>query len=169
MKEILLKTAFVAEQNGFIREEVQKIKDLSGVAVLLRNNLSAISLAQELDLGGILFYLRESGKERRLFYVGMTRAKHALTLCVPNFYLRQYAAASSFVRAVQQLLGDKDLTVNQTPTDDFAVGLVVIHKKFGEGVITSEQEESLTVRFNNGTERNLLRKLCVEKYLLRAK
>ena len=366
----------VAEQNGFIREEVQKIKDLSGVAVLFRNNLSAISLAQELDLGGILFYLRESGKERvfqhwtvndilnymrfsyndkslpifekiwikldvyvsktqleylqgiriersileilaempdipgkrrkeylelkeqfhrlntltpfnaiqyirstmnydqvigiiceqlglsreypesilgilenialrentlpdfanrlfylenlikrssknknanavtlstihsskglewdqvylvdlvegiipdrqaiallgtnpsaleeerRLFYVGMTRAKHALTLCVPNFYLRQYAAASSFVRAVQQLLGDKDLTVNQTPTDDFAVGLVVIHKKFGEGVITSEQEESLTVRFNNGTERNLLRKLCVEKYLLRAK
>jgi DNA helicase-2/ATP-dependent DNA helicase PcrA len=54
----------VGEQNGFIREELQKTKDLAGVSVLFRNNLSAISLAQELDQGGILFYLRESGKDR---------------------------------------------------------------------------------------------------------
>lgn len=32
-------------------------------------------------------------EERRLFYVGMTRAKHALTLCVPNYYVGGWAWA----------------------------------------------------------------------------
>jgi DNA helicase-2/ATP-dependent DNA helicase PcrA len=109
-------------------------------------------------------------EERRLFYVGMTRAKHDLTLCVPKYYHRQYAAVSSFVREVQRLLGDTDPTVNKlTSADDFGVGLVVIHKKFGEGVISAEQEDFLTIRFENGTERNFLIKLCIENNLLRAK
>jgi len=109
-------------------------------------------------------------EERRLFYVGMTRAKHVLTLCVPNYYLRQNATPSRFVRAVQMFLSGKESTSDsQTETDDLCAGLVVIHKSFGEGVITLEQGEVLTVRFENGVEREFLRKFCVENNFLWAK
>lgn len=109
-------------------------------------------------------------EERRLFYVGMTRAKNALTLCIPNYYLRQYAAESMFVREVQRLLTDTGPTENELRSaDTFGVGLVVIHKKYGEGVITSEQKDFLTVRFKNGQDRTLLTQLCIEKNILRAK
>ncbi|MEA1959908.1 MAG: ATP-dependent helicase [Bacillota bacterium] len=109
-------------------------------------------------------------EERRLFYVGMTRAKHDVTLCVPNYYLRQYATVSMFVREVQRLLVDKDPTVKElTEADDFGVGLVVIHKQFGEGVITLEQEDVLNVRFDNGQERSFLKQFCIDKNILRAR
>ncbi|MEA1960929.1 MAG: ATP-dependent helicase [Bacillota bacterium] len=109
-------------------------------------------------------------EERRLFYVGMTRAKHALTLCVPNYYLSQYATVSMFIREIQRSLAETDPTVNElTSVDDFGVGLVVIHKQYEEGVITTEQEDCLTVRFENGQERDFLTQLCIEKNFLRAK
>lgn len=109
-------------------------------------------------------------EERRLFYVGMTRAKRQLTLCSANLYFQKPVSVSSFVRAVSLLLDGKDPVAVETAThDSFAAGLVVIHKSFGEGVITSDRGNLLTVRFNNGMERLFMRDICEKQNLLRAK
>ena len=51
------------EQNEFILGELIN-NGVARSAVLYRNNLSVISLADELDRGGVPFYIRESSKER---------------------------------------------------------------------------------------------------------
>ena len=52
------------EQNAFILSELKKSRDVSKSAVLYRNNFSVISLADELDRGGVSFYIRDSNKDR---------------------------------------------------------------------------------------------------------
>jgi Superfamily I DNA and RNA helicases len=51
------------EQNAFILGELKK-NGAAGSAVLYRNNLSVIALADELERGGIPFYIREAKEER---------------------------------------------------------------------------------------------------------
>jgi Superfamily I DNA and RNA helicases len=51
------------EQNAFILGELKK-NGAARSAVLYRNNLSVITLADELDRGGIPFYIREAKEER---------------------------------------------------------------------------------------------------------
>ena len=52
------------EQYEFIRRELKDNTQLAKIAVLYRNNLSVIALADELERGGIAFYIRDSAKER---------------------------------------------------------------------------------------------------------
>ncbi|MHB1654672.1 MAG: ATP-dependent helicase [Desulfitobacteriaceae bacterium] len=107
-------------------------------------------------------------EERRLFYVGMTRAKRQLTLCAANIYFQKPVSTSQFVRAVSLLMDGNDPAV-EPAHDSFTAGLVVVHKIYGEGVITSERDNILIVRFNNGTVRSFMREICEKRKLLRAK
>ncbi|MDP4179820.1 MAG: ATP-dependent helicase [Bacillota bacterium] len=69
-------------------------------------------------------------EERRLFYVGMTRAKKYLYLVSPQTKNRQYSERSVFTKEVMGLLRNDAL-------GEIGEGVIIVHKKFGEGVVVS--------------------------------
>lgn len=109
-------------------------------------------------------------EERRLFYVGVTRAKN-------NLFLFRTQESSIFIK---QLLGKKDFMINEsiqgaghavkntvkansyvTPKASLndeayhafvyqlAEGVGIIHKKYGQGVITAMDESNVTILFGD--------------------
>lgn len=110
-------------------------------------------------------------EERRLFYVGMTRAKRQLTLCSMDYYHNKRVKASRFVREVALVLEGKnplDVTPREVSTDssNLAAGLIVEHKVFGEGVITKEDGNMIIVRFKDGSQRTLMKDICERQKLI---
>jgi len=101
-------------------------------------------------------------EERRLFYVGMTRAKRQLTLCSMNFYHQKRVKASRFVQEVALVMQGK----NTTQISDLVVGLVIEHKTFGEGVIVREDGNMILVLFKNGLQRSFLKDICENQKLI---
>ncbi|MDP4159279.1 MAG: ATP-dependent helicase [Bacillota bacterium] len=100
-------------------------------------------------------------EERRLFYVGMTRAKRQLTLCSMNYYHRKRVKSSRFVREVNLVMQGKN--PQEIITQE---GSKVQHKAFGEGVIVKEDGTMITVRFNNGSQRSFLKDICEKQTLI---
>jgi|GEM_PF-3549326 len=110
-------------------------------------------------------------EERRLFYVGMTRAKRHLTLCSVDYYHQKRVKVSRFVREVSYVLSGKnpqEISKNEEPTlqSDLVAGLVVQHKAFGEGVIIKEEGNVILVRFKDGTQRSFLKDICDQMKLI---
>ena len=106
-------------------------------------------------------------EERRLFYVGVTRAKNRLYLFTAN---RKSTFCEDFFGkgAKKQAIGFKALksTSSSTQTDNarreeicrqfheqFDVGSIVTHFKFGEGVILKITEKQIVVQFADKTRR----------------
>jgi len=106
-------------------------------------------------------------EERRLFYVGMTRAKKALSI----FRFRKPELHSSFAqaifpdkppipkRAVNTKLASKAVwtpAVSQEITwiaKDYITGVRVSHKSFGSGRLIDKKGDVVTVHFDDGTEK----------------
>ena len=125
-------------------------------------------------------------EERRLFYVGVTRAKN-------NLYLFKTQEASSFVKQfifkkqtginTKKSIGIKKIKVSgnysateqkktkyseeefQKYVSDLAEGLLVIHKKYGPGVITSMDENNVTILFGE-QEKSFHLKILFQNRLL---
>lgn len=101
-------------------------------------------------------------EERRLFYVGMTRAKSLLYLVVPQIKNGVEEKRSIFVDEVSGIMNLKTLDV-------LGEGVIVYHKKFGRGVITTVNELGVrtVLEINFGGK---LRKVdfdtCIQKGLL---
>lgn len=106
-------------------------------------------------------------EERRLFYVGVTRAKNRLYLFTAN---RKSTFCEDFFEkgAKKQAIDFKALksTSSSTQTDNarreeicrqfheqFDVGSIVTHFKFGEGVILKITEKQIVVQFADKTRR----------------
>lgn len=109
-------------------------------------------------------------EERRLFYVGITRAKKLLTLCSMDYYHRKKVKTSRLVREVTRIIEGKNpqdsISEEVASLGDFAPGLVVEHKTFGEGVILREEENMITVRFKDGSQRSFLKEICEKQHLI---
>lgn len=109
-------------------------------------------------------------EERRLFYVGMTRAKRQLTLCSPNYYHQKKVKTSRFVREVELVMQGKNpqemISQEVLNQNDLAAGLVVQHKAFGEGVVVKDEGTVIEVRFKNGSQRSFLKDICVRQNLI---
>jgi len=114
-------------------------------------------------------------EERRLFYVGATRAKN-------NLFLFTYAGKSS--EFCEELLGKEkakagiDKAISALPSshrrtekeiDDFckklAIGEEIAHRAFGKGTLTGKDGDVITVRFAGG-ERKLSVRMLLEMNLL---
>ena len=119
-------------------------------------------------------------EERRLFYVGVTRAKNRLYLFTAN---RKSTFCEDFFGkgAKKQAIDFKALksTSSSTQTDNarreeicrqfheqFDVGSIVTHFKFGEGVILKITEKQIVVQFADKTRRLDLF-LTAQKHLVR--
>ena len=80
----------------------------------------------------------ELEEERRLFYVGMTRAKKNYIFHI----LKRYEEKAEPSRFVDELLGlpqEKDFQIN-TP---------IFHQKYGEGIIKKKKGPIIEVRFKD--------------------
>lgn len=104
-------------------------------------------------------------EERRLFYVGMTRARRELYLLCPSAINNEKVLRSIFVKEVVQLL-QKDII------ESVGEGQIVNHVKFGKGVVIAINDNSQTdkhtieIKFFNGGSRKLDFKLCLDNKLL---
>jgi len=108
----------------------------------------------------------ELEEERRLFYVGITRAMQKLYLC--NAWSRNlwggvnYNSMSRFLHEVppELLQNAEQIDVKAKPPSEigaFAIGDNVYHKKFGEGrVVSVKSADQVTVFFESEGERTLL-------------
>lgn len=101
-------------------------------------------------------------EERRLFYVGMTRAKTWLYLVSPSVVNHQPVPRSTFVNEVAALL-------NQEITDALGEGMLIEHKKYGRGVIARIFNQGgrtlLEVDFK-GRVRRLDLEICLESRII---
>ncbi|MCO1601668.1 ATP-dependent helicase [Desulfosporosinus nitroreducens] len=110
-------------------------------------------------------------EERRLFYVGMTRAKQHLTLCSMDYYNNKHVKSSRFVRETSLVMkGENPEEVIQketvTMTSDLGVGLVIEHRTFGEGIIAKEDGNMILVHFKDGSQRSFMKDICEKQNLI---
>ncbi len=143
-----------------------KIVFISGVNAGLIPHTSSLYSASELN------------EERRLFYVGITRARERLYLsyserrmkygnvenCLPSPFLRdipgeyvQVQEGGSFVRAGERF--KREDAVHGRPVSDISeikAGDIVFHRTFGRGKVTFASDKLLTVRFDRTGVQNLM-------------
>ncbi|MBQ6886855.1 MAG: ATP-dependent helicase [Lachnospiraceae bacterium] len=123
-------------------------------------------------------------EERRLFYVGVTRAKNHLNLFkVPNTSTfgkeligktPKREITSGQGRLQKQIQGKSPVKPKKIFSqeeyeafcDALGEGIGVVHKKYGQGVVAESSEEYVTVQFG-GTERKFQLKFLFESELLR--
>ncbi|MFL0198797.1 3'-5' exonuclease [Clostridium sp. WILCCON 0269] len=87
-------------------------------------------------------------EERRLFYVGITRAIDNLYLCFSRTIKGKAVEVSRFIRECN-LLSSEDFK----PEFSLKVGDCVAHKVFGQGKITGKKNEYINVLFLDNIER----------------
>ncbi len=98
-------------------------------------------------------------EERRIFYVGITRAKRNLNLITINFKNGERVLPSRFVQEIEAI--EKPLRY------DYKVGSTVEHKKFGKGVIKFIDDKNIVIDFEKVGIKQLSTRICVEKNLLK--
>lgn len=109
-------------------------------------------------------------EERRLCYVGMTRAKKYLTLCTIKQSQNQIVETSQFLKDVIKLMDREKPQPDELESFEtcglLAEGLRIMHRTLGEGFITDIQNNYLTIRFKDGKERTLMKDKCEQSGVL---
>jgi len=97
-------------------------------------------------------------EERRLFYVGMTRAKEYIYLLCPG----PESSKSTFVKEVERIM-------HNSVIDGVGEGMIVRHKRFGDGVIVaildSKEGTLLEIDFK-GARKKLDLGICLDNGLI---
>lgn len=97
----------------------------------------------------LLQALADPEEERRIFYVGMTRARDSLIL------LDYENEQCPFINECQGRSGG------------WNAGAVVFHKKFGKGTVVSNDGKTIIVDFQRRGRTSMKLDLCIQKHLLR--
>ncbi|AHF06242.1 ATP-dependent helicase [Desulfitobacterium metallireducens] len=116
-------------------------------------------------------------EERRLFYVGITRAKRKLELLSVQFQNHQEVLPSRFVVELSQILRVKEQPGEVRPVKEIAdssltrliikKGALVRHKKFGIGEITKVEGDIIFVQFKEGLKQ-LSVELCLSEQIIKS-
>jgi DNA helicase-2/ATP-dependent DNA helicase PcrA len=110
---------------------------------------------------------KEMEEERRLFYVGMTRAKNQLCLIVINNKNNESVVCSRFVGEIYSIINPVDeKNISENKFESMKKGSIVKHKAFGRGEIISIKGNVLVINFDVYGVKNLLLDACIEKKLL---
>lgn len=93
-------------------------------------------------------------EERRLFYVGITRAKENLFLCLPIYIRGKAKEESPFIRecGITEILNN---------IDDYNVGNFVRHSVFGIGVIVNKDNVKIGIKFKD----DIIRDFDIDKLI----
>ncbi len=139
-------------QSQFILSTIHSSKGLEYEQVYLMDVIDAILPKQGEDV--------DEEEERRLFYVGMTRAKDELSIF--TFQRPGYASAFSASLFPKKTASAEKRTPPRGPTIDrgittapaavdtsqYVVGCHVMHRHFGAGVIVARQGDTATIHFD---------------------
>lgn len=90
-------------------------------------------------------------EERRLFYVGVTRAKNQLNIFAtgkPSRFCNELLEKNISVESYQKL------------SDELGEGVIVKHRKFGKGVVTEIEGEHIRIRFGDDEKKMDLKVLA---------
>ncbi len=103
-------------------------------------------------------------EERRLFYVGMTRARHKLYLMYPEYINKEKSMRSIFINEVVHII-KKDII------EGIGEGTIVWHTKFGKGIVTetnenSAEKQTIKINFFSGEQKTLDLQICLDNKLL---
>lgn len=99
-------------------------------------------------------------EERRLFYVGMTRAKK-------NLYLLSYNYKNDCRVVASMFLSEVESAVNEEKCSSLEVNLKVHHNKFGVGTILDMDSNSILIDFEKAGKKQLSKSICMESDLLK--
>lgn len=119
---------------------------------LIDGQIPSLESIKHSDLGNKK-YLEE---ERRLWYVGMTRAKTSLNLMVMKYKNGEPLYSSRFIEEVKKHI----------KKESYKVDSIVRHKKFGLGLIKDISKEVITIDFDKRGEKSLSLNLCINNNLL---
>lgn len=103
-------------------------------------------------------------EERRLFYVGMTRAKQELTLLGIHSPSDSNQESSQFIEEVLHCIKEKIASTGEKAL--YKEKEKVIHQTFGKGKIEKIDKENITVVFENHGEKKLAKDFCITRGLL---
>ena len=98
-------------------------------------------------------------EERRLFYVGITRAIDNLFLYAPKVRKGKFKEASRF-------LEEGEFIKNNIITSGIKKGVRINHKSFGMGTVKSVDGDEVKIEFNNGRERKFSGKVLLDNGLI---
>lgn len=153
--------------SNFILSTIHSSKGLEYDTVFLMDVLDGIFPGKDSDIE----------EERRLFYVGVTRARD---------YLDIFSVEKMDSQFVRELFGEEkkekfddfekmlrkkreagfDNEAFEAFKDRLIVGRTVNHKKLGEGVITSLTDEKIAIKFESGEKKFMLKNLFQQGLLI---
>ena len=158
-----------SNDSRFILSTIHSSKGLEYDRVFLMDTIDGILPSQAADEDRTLME-----EERRLFYVGMTRAKNELNI----FTFRQAELSSAFSAALFPGKEEKPAALKgggapsiRPPSagsslhwaaKDYFPGVRVCHRQFGKGQVITRNEDILTVRFEQGESRKLSLSVCLK-------
>ncbi|GFP74996.1 ATP-dependent helicase [Clostridium fungisolvens] len=99
-------------------------------------------------------------EERRLFYVGVTRAKDNLFIYSPKMLRGKFKGRSRFL---EEIAIDKYIVREDY---GFKPGDRVFHKSFGSGTVKGTTEDNIEITFDDGMVRGFSIKILVENMLI---
>lgn len=118
--------------------------------------------------------LAEYEEERRLFYVGMTRARdHLAVFRFKKPGLHSTFAADIFPAPVRPQppgpVSDPGYTAPgpKADTDAYRIGTRVFHRSYGPGLVMTRQGDVATVQFDSGEEKRLSLSTAIKRKQLR--
>lgn len=102
-------------------------------------------------------------EERRLCYVGMTRAKEKLEMLTVGYKNNEEVLSSRFIKEIEKcILENKKVSCSPSLKKDS----IVRHKKFGLGMIKDINDSMIIIDFDKRGEKQLSIDMCIKRDLL---
>lgn len=102
-------------------------------------------------------------EERRLCYVGMTRAKEYLEMLTVGYKNNEESLPSRFIKEIEKYIPQN---IEATHSMNFKEASIVRHKKFGLGIIKNIEDSMITIDFDEKGIKQLSIDMCRKRNLL---
>ena len=102
-------------------------------------------------------------EERRLWYVGMTRAKENLELLTVEYKNNEESQPSRFIKEIEKFMPRNEEKNYSIPLHEDSL---VRHRKFGLGIVKGIKDSLITIDFDERGLKQLSIDMCVKRNLL---
>ena len=102
-------------------------------------------------------------EERRLWYVGMTRAKESLELLTVEYKNNEETQPSRFIKEIEKFMPRNEEKNYSIPLHEDSL---VRHRKFGLGIVKGIKDSLITIDFDERGLKQLSIDMCVKRKLL---